>query len=180
MQSEGFIIDVFSYSNENPYRIILDNDIVEDLTLFNASSQISIEHLKEIEIISNIETTIADSKKINFFTHLPKNTVIWIDSTKLFSFEQKLDENENYLSNKMLKNLIGNYRSIYTAPIADKGIYQEIIFNSSTQPSFNKNFEILIDHLDQQKNKNYKIIITASSDNQIDRLKKVFLKTICI
>ena len=152
----GFIIDVFSYSNENPYRIILDNDIVEDLTLFNVSSQISIESLKEIEIISNIETTIADSKKINFFSHLPKNTIIWIDSTKLFSFDQKLDENENYLSNKMLNNLIENYRSIYTAPISDKGIYQEVIFNSSTQPSFNKNFEILIDHLDKQKNKNYK------------------------
>ena len=57
---------MFSYSNENPYRIILDNDIVEDLTLFNVSSQISIESLKEIEIISNIETT-ADSKKISFF-----------------------------------------------------------------------------------------------------------------
>jgi len=170
----GFIIDVFSYSNENPYRIVLDNDIVEDITLFNVNSQISIDSLNAIEIISNIETTITDSQKTTVFSHLPKNTIIWIDNPKLFFSEEKLDENENFVSNDMLNNLIGNYCSIYTSPISGKDLYQEIPFNSSTQPSFNKNFEILINHLDKQKNKNYKNIITVSSDNQMDRLESIF------
>ena len=170
----GFIIDIFSYACENPYRILLNNDIIENLTVFNVNNQTSLETLNTIVIMSNIETTIEDAQKTTLFSHLPKNTIIWIENPKLLFAEEKLDESKNQISNKILRDLVKNYTCIHTGAITVNEIHQEIHFKSSAQPSFNKNFEILIDHLDSYKNKNYKNIITVSSDHQMDRLKHIF------
>ena len=51
----GLIIDVFSYDNDNPYRIVLDDDIIEEITCFNVSSQMSLDIIKQIDIFSNIQ-----------------------------------------------------------------------------------------------------------------------------
>ena len=52
----GFIVDIFSYSQEIPYRMVLDNEKVEELTCFQVNSQISIKKLNNINIVSNSES----------------------------------------------------------------------------------------------------------------------------
>ena len=170
----GFIIDVFSYSKEHPFRILLDNDIIEEITLFQVNSQVSIEHVKKIEVISNIENTIQESQKISIVSYLPKNTIVWIDNPKLLFIDDKSEQDEKDDLKAVIDKLIADYFCIYTGSITEKTDYKEIVFNSQDQPAFNKNFEILIDHLDKYKKLNYKNIITVSSNHQMDRLTNIF------
>jgi len=170
----GFIIDVFSYSYDIPYRITLDNDIVDDITSFQVASQLSVENFNEINIISNIESELKTTEKTTFFSYLPKNSVIWINNPSLLFDDNNSEQKTSSISGAEIKQIIDQYYCLYTNNINHIHNVQIIKFNSSEQPAFNKNFEILINHLDEYKNKNYKNIITVSSENQMKRLKNIF------
>jgi len=170
----GFIIDVFSYSNEHPYRLLLNNDIVDEITTFKVSDQISIENLNTISIISNIEHQSDDAKKTDLFSYLPKNTIIWINNAKLLFNHNISDQDKKHISPAYLKKLISNYHCLYTGAFLETNEYEKIEFQSSLQPPFNKNFEILIDNLDSYKKRGYTSFISVSSDHQMDRLISIF------
>ena len=169
----GFVIDIFSYSNDTPYRITLDNEIVDEITSFQVASQISIEHFNKINIVSNIEHDLKEANKTTFFSYLPKNTIIWINNPNLF-FEDHLDSDINSsVFSVEIKKILNDYYCIYTGNISSSKNVNTISFNSSSQAPFNKNFEILINHLDGYNSKNYTNIVTVSSDNQMQRLKNI-------
>ena len=116
----GNTIDVFSYSNEHPYRLILDGDIVDEITSFKVSNQISIEKLNSIEIISNIEYKVDNVDQTTLFSYLPKNTIIWIYNAKLL-FENTISRTENNcLNTQMLEKVILNYHCVYTGSFSQK------------------------------------------------------------
>tara|TARA_B100001250_G_scaffold116455_1_gene98725 strand:- start:4764 stop:8021 length:3258 start_codon:yes stop_codon:yes gene_type:complete len=170
----GFIIDIFSYSNDIPYRITLDNDIIEGITSFQVASQLSINNFNEISIVSNIENDLDTKNKTTFFSYLPKNTVIWINNPIMFFEDNKDINSSNAIGVSDLKQIINDFSCVYTGQILSEEDVQKIHFNSSAQPTFNKNFEILINHLDEYKSKKYTNIITVSSENQMRRLKNIF------
>ena len=50
----GGIVDVFSFSNDNPYRIEFFGNEVESIRTFDVATQLSIETKKKITIIPNV------------------------------------------------------------------------------------------------------------------------------
>ena len=170
----GFIIDIFSYSNEMPYRIILDNDRVEEITCFEVGSQISIKKLTKVDVFPNMEKELASSEKTFLFEYLPKNTIIWINNSSLFLDIKKDNLKGRGTSNTILKDIISKYHCIYTGSITDEGNLNKVRFNSTVQPSFNRNFDILINHLNDYKKEGYQNMITVSSENQMKRLVSIF------
>ncbi|RPG60880.1 MAG: transcription-repair coupling factor [Flavobacteriales bacterium TMED191] len=166
----GLIIDVFSYDNDNPYRIVLDDDIIEEITCFNVSSQMSLDVIKQIDIFSNIqESNSKDST--SFLTYLGSGTTIWINNPNLI-LQKELQQNDIKLE-ELQQYLSENY-CIYTGNIIDSNYQNTIKFNSNAQSSFNQKFEILINHLDEYKKSGYNNIITVSSENQMKRLLNIF------
>ena len=83
----GYIIDIFSYSNNKPYRIVLSNDLVESITIFDVETQLSISKVTEIEIVPNIEDVNLVESSTYIFSHLKKNTIIWIEEKTSFLSE---------------------------------------------------------------------------------------------
>ena len=83
----GGIIDVFSYSNELPYRIELFGDQIDSLREFNPADQLSIVTQQKIKIIPNINFS---TNRVSFLEHLPKSTVIWGKDLDLAN--QKMEE----------------------------------------------------------------------------------------
>ena len=66
MQLEGGIVDIYSYSNENPYRIEFFDTTIESIRIFEINNQLSIQNEKEIKIIPNTELEKIQQKKICF------------------------------------------------------------------------------------------------------------------
>ena len=123
--------------------------------------------LNKIDVISNIQHQNGETKNTDLFEYLSKETIIWINNVK-FLFD------DEHLSSEDFKKKILNHQCLYTGPINNNNYSKTILFNSSAQPTFNKNFEILINHLDEYKNKGYQNIITVSSDSQMMRLQNIF------
>ncbi|MAZ55522.1 MAG: transcription-repair coupling factor [Flavobacteriales bacterium] len=170
----GFIIDIFSYSNDIPYRITLDNDIVEEITSFEVASQVSVNQVTEINIISNIENDLDAKDKTTFFSYLPADTVLWVNNPSVFFENNEGADKVPLKEDDNIQKIIKGFSCLYTGHVLKENDTKTIHFNSFNQPSFNKNFEILINHLDEYKNKKYNNIITVSSENQMRRLKNIF------
>jgi transcription-repair coupling factor (superfamily II helicase) len=164
----GFIIDIFSYGNEYPYRIVFDNNTIEEINYFKVSDQMSIDSLQEIDIVSNIQDEAESFSTTDLFSYLPKQTIIWINNSNF------LFDNQENIGLGKLRQTIQNHQCLYTGPTDNSHYNKTIVFQSSPQPTFNKNFEILISHLDEYRNEGYQNIITVSSENQMKRLQNIF------
>jgi len=182
----GSIIDIFSFSNEDPYRIDFFGDEVDSIRTFDIEDQISKEMLTKISIIPNIQEGLKDETRVSLFEFLDKKTII---SARSFSYitsqinelyrsaSEKIFESELYdlvISDKVFKNGFSGFsclefgHSHYLKPT------EEFLFNTSQQPVFNKNFDLLGNNLKENRHKGYHNIILSSSPKQIERLHAIF------
>ena len=139
------------------------------------SDQISIKNLIEIDVVGNIEKIKGNltGTQTTLFSYIPNNTNLWIHNANIL-LKVEGGRTSNYLDQESLRKLIDNYHCIYSGSINDKTYSNTLLFDAGAQPSFNKNFEILINHLNEYREKGYKNIITVSSKNQMNQLKHIF------
>jgi transcription-repair coupling factor (superfamily II helicase) len=190
----GGIVDIFSYSNENPYRIEFFDDTVESIRLFDTLTQLSKQRLNKISILPNIQENIIAEKRQSLLQYLPSDTTIWINSIDLTKNQiQKKYNQANELYQKQQKSLIEQIKPEELYIDADK-FYEELLhfniiqtgvsneLNSSyilnyhfvPQPSFNKNFDLLSHNLNELAEKKYINLILADNSKQVDRLNNIF------
>ena len=74
----GGILDVFSYASDLPYRIELNDDVVESIRRFETLTQLSQQSIARFSIIPNMHSDYETEAKMSLFELLPMNTVIWM------------------------------------------------------------------------------------------------------
>ena len=189
----GGIVDVFSFSNDNPYRIEFFGNEVESIRTFDVETQLSTEQIKKINIIPNVENKFLDEKRESFLQYIDSKTVVFLSNadllfSKLDSLFQKAEEAFQLLS-KDLKHaspeeLFCN-ATLFKKQILEFGLVEfgstsvfsrenSIVFNTAPQPAFNKNFELLINNLNDNHNKGYSNYIACVSEQQANRLEAIF------
>lgn len=193
----GGIIDVFSYAHDLPYRIELFGNEVESIRTFDPNNQLSIDTVKEINIIPNIQTKLVHEERQAFLDFAPNNTKLWLKDyqhtidviDKYFekaaeSFSKILEESGNTQVVLQPKDLFETGASF--ASLANNFINIEFgnrfylkdphIFNFQTQPqpSFNKNFELLAENITDNYTKGISTAIVAESPKQLERLQNIF------
>lgn len=193
----GGIIDIFSYAHELPYRIELLGNEIESIRTFNPDSQLSVDYLKEIHLIPNVQTRLQKESMDSFLSFFPRNTKIWIKDLSLTKdiIEKYYDKATSLFDNVVdqsgktqivlpPKDLFESARSfsdkIYDFSVIEFGNRYylpksiDIEFSSRSQPSFNKNFELLSQNLLENQEKGYNNIISSDSESQINRLATIF------
>ena len=160
----GFIIDVFSFGNENPYRIVLSSNNVENIMVFNAETQLSTDDKNNIIIAPNIYDPKASNENY-IFSYLKKTSTIWIEDFDL-------------LKKNVEKEIIQDLESFYKINISNKKNKNSlscVAFKSSIQKSFNKNIILLEKEIEKNKT-DFINIIAIQSDSQKKRFKNIFNK----
>ena len=193
----GGIIDVFSYANEQPYRIELFGKEIESIRTFDAESQLSVESLQQISIIPNVQTRLVQEVRQSFVDFLPEGTQIWIKDYQLTldvldnNFEkasQKFDQIVEQTGNKTLLIKPGDLfddgmafaKSVSKFTKIEFGNQfhlkdaQSFDFEIKPQPSFNKNFDMLVENLVDNERMGLVNIICSESEKQIERLQNIF------
>ena len=179
----GGIVDVFSFSNDNPYRIEFYGDEIESIRIFDIETQISINNINSIEILGDIENKEIDYDRENIFKFLQNDTIIIFENiesleTRLSNCYKKLksDNKKNideiFYSAKSFKNDLNEFKLIELNKINDQS--PDIIFNIDQQPAFNKKFKFLLENLKSYHKNGYEINIFCNNKNQIKRFKEIF------
>ena len=159
----GSIVDIFSYSFNDPFRISFFGNEVEDIRIFNCNTQLSGQVCEQVDIYPDIfsEKGSADT----FLTDiLPEDTLVWLDSSDMYR------EKEFYAG------LSGKKKVFLDIPISERDKADAVRFNISPQPVFNKNFELLSADIRSRMEKGYKVFIYGEKQSQMDRLKNILFE----
>ncbi len=189
----GGILDVYSFSNENPYRIEFFGDEVESIREFNSGDQLSIQTLQRVKIIPNINHKNIQTERCSFLDHLPSDLFTWIQDFNLSEknmekgfdraneiFNKQKDTFDHispielYLAPVDFLTQIKKFKTIEIAQSDSFGNASTMSFEQAPQPAVNKNFDLLVEKLLQFKQEKYEITIFSQQDSQIQRLRSIF------
>lgn len=192
----GGIVDVFSFSNEMPYRLELDGEMIESIRTFDPNTQLSVKKVDRFFIIPNVQKGIDNSTQQNFFTYLPADTIFWTRDLNL-SIEQieKGREKAQTVFEKFVPmpeqealapiNTIYENEKVVLEEIKKKTCIEfgtrfkfkadeTIAFNTTPQPLFHKNFKLLITNLKDNQREGLSNLIFSESSRQVERLYTIF------
>lgn len=200
----GGILDIYSFGNENPYRIELFGNEVDSIRIFNPETQLSERKLLQVSILPNIETKFDTKEKISLLNYLPENTIIWAkdlnftigrigkmetDLPDSFTLGQiAIDHDEDWL--KELTREDFETTEDWTAQIKKRHLIEwynhslekitgdeptvTIQFATEEQPVFNRQFDMLIADLQRRSTQQYTPYIFAENPKQLERLRSIF------
>jgi len=81
----GGLVDVFSFANDYPYRIEFFGDEVESIRSFNIADQLSIEKLKQIVLLPNMQERAFIEEREAILQYLPDTTTVWLTDMAFFA-----------------------------------------------------------------------------------------------
>ena len=165
----GGIVDVYSYACDIPVRIDFFGDEIDSIREFDLETQLSQNKVDTINIVasSSDEQTMTD-----LTAYLPPKT-LWIShdfSLANYKIKSAITEFDVALLTQAMEEATTielNQKSTYPT-------HHLVAFDTLPQPTFNKNFDLLIDDLQQRNKDGYRIYILADQVKQTDRLKAIF------
>ena len=189
----GGIIDVFSFSNDEPYRIEFFGNEVDSIRNFDVETQLSKEKLKKISIIPNVENKMLQENRESFLNYINEKTAIFIQNTehvgqKLNTLFSKANEAYSKLEGEIKQanpeELFVNEKTflkkVIDFPIVElnnKSIFsidKSFEFHIQPQPSFNKQFDLLLSNLGENHENGISNYILCSNENQSKRFHDIF------
>lgn len=189
----GGIVDVFSFSNDNPYRIEFFGNEVDSIRTFDVETQLSLEKQKKITVIPNMENKFMQESRESFLDYINEKTVLFIQNTEgllsqldnLFNkagdaFE-KLSKDIKHASPEELflnqQSFIKKALDFTIAEMGSKPVFKTqktFEFYIQPQPSFNKQFDLLLNNLNDNHTNGYKNYLFCASESQAKRFHDIF------
>ncbi|HPR30738.1 MAG TPA: transcription-repair coupling factor [Prolixibacteraceae bacterium] len=184
----GGIIDIFSFSHNEPYRIDFFGDEIESIRSFTIETQLSHKSFDSINIIPDIQQGMSEEKRIDFFSCLPENfLLVFQDLTftreqmKHIAGRMQVTEGKDAIAptgnlddGSGIPGKLVSYSTLELGSLPAMQDFVELNFSTSPQPSFNKNFELLAQELKMNCSNGYENYILTTNDKQIERLKAIF------
>src|SRR5690554_7714997 len=195
----GGIVDVFSFSHDEPYRIEFFGDEVDSIRTFDVETQLSTEQIKKINIIPNVANKFLEESRQSFLDYMASKTVVFtkisdlifsrtgdfiekaVEACKNLSSEIKhLEPVELFCNSTLLKKQLLEYTVVEfgTQSVFSHSERSEeshiITYNTSPQPSFNKQFNLLIENLNTNHENGYTNFIACVSEQQAKRFHDIF------
>ena len=212
----GGIVDVFSFSHDEPYRIEFFGDEVDSIRTFDVETQLSIEQIKKISIIPNVANKLLEENRQSFLKYIAQKTVVCIKNADLLfsridDFYDKAEDafkslstdikhaepNELFCNATVLKKQLLDFSVLEfgTATVFNRNVIasetsqsvlldeittsqasrnDEIIFNTTPQRAFNKQFNLLIEDLNTNYENGYTNYIACVSEQQAKRFHDIF------
>ncbi len=179
----GGIVDVFSFSNDYPFRIEILGDETESLRTFNPENQLSIDILESVSILPDIHAleTATEVSKESLLQSMPANTIVWSDDTALLlevinkGFEAGRYHADKYLSSEEALEQLQAYKLIeFRRAYLSKGAPHLFTFNHQPQPNFNKHFELLMQTLATNQREGLQNIVLFDTEKQVRRIQHIF------
>ncbi len=191
----GGIIDVFSFSDDYPYRIELYGDDIESIRTFDPVTQLSREKLNEITVLPNIQELHVKEGKRSVLAYFKADTIVWkedagsVESIIDVEFEQaekifatldstvpRTKPEENFVKGKEFFKELSYYSSVEFGHRFLPACGLAIDYKTQPQPTFNKKLELLVEHMRQNSDMGITNLILSENPKQIQRLERIFFE----
>ncbi len=189
----GGIVDVFSFSNDLPFRIEFFGDEVDSIRTFDPVNQLSVKSIARFTVVPNIQRFKTEEVREDLLQFIPGQTNVWLRDYLIVG--EQLD--------KEYTKAVANFNALPETPVKhsppvdlffSKNAFEAAVqrfniiefgerhffdednfhFNTTAQPSFNKNFDLLIEDLKKNEKASFKNMIVSSQAKQVERLYSIF------
>lgn len=200
----GGIVDVFSFSHDEPYRIEFFGDKVDSIRTFDVETQLSTDQIKKISIIPNVANKFLEENRQSFLKYIAQKTIIFtknadllfsrVDSLfekasetfqTLFETINHLKPEELFCNSELLKKQLLDFTLV---EFGSNSYFQKTLIatsqtprhdntiecNTAPQPTFNKQFNLLIENLNKNHERGYTNYIACVSKQQAKRFHDIF------
>ncbi len=194
----GGIVDIFSFSNDLPYRIEFFGSEIESIRTFDTESQLSVNKIHTVTIVPNVQAKFLTESNISLLEYIAPDSMLWIKdvqftmdivssgfqkAAELWSALSEQDKRQNpewidprfnFSEASQLSALLQRF------PIIEFGkqfLYKPdatVSFGMKPQPSFNKDFGLLIHNIKENESKGIENLIFSDLTKQIERLYAIF------
>ena len=165
----GGIVDVYSFAHDIPVRIDFFGNEIDSIREFELETQLSNNKVDSVDVVGSQSD---GNETTNILAYLPQET-LWISNDfGLMKFKMN-----STITDITVETVLENIWQSSTLELNQKSAfdsYEIVPFDTLPQPTFNKNFELLIDDLQQRMRDEYKIYILADQVKQTDRLNAIF------
>ena len=190
----GSILDVYSFASEYPYRIDFFGDEIDSIRTFEVETQLSKEKKNSVSIVPELGQ--ATENEISFLEFIPQDTLLWVEDllwikeriqaihdeslspqalaayegeqTERMNLERKLIDGSEFTVRALdFKRIDFGHKAVGTPQAT-------LQFQTSIQPIFHKNFDLVASTLTDYLQRNYTIYICSDSIKQTDRLRDIF------
>ncbi len=189
----GGIVDVFSFSHDQPYRVEFFGDEVESIRTFDIESQLSIDKVKKLNLIPNVENKAMLETRESFLDYVNDNMVVWCKSISLAA--KRLDElyakgeevyaalegevkrnppKELFINGNGFTNTLARFATVEWGPQTFFPAQQHFDFNVKPQPAFNKKFELLAEEFRKNTEAGLSNYLLCANAKQVERFYAIF------
>lgn len=188
----GGIFDIYSYSEEYPYRIELTGDKITSIRLFDTNTQLSVKEVNQLHVmpLSSASTTVEE--KVSFFEFLSQDSIFWIkdiadvktqldvifakvekENSESDSTIEHLPTEQIFIQGKdFLEGIVGHTVIEFNAKTLDH--YDlSLNFNIKQQNNFGKNFDFLLEEWISNVEHGYQNIFLSENAQQHQRIKEI-------
>lgn len=190
----GGIVDIFSFSNDLPYRIEFFGDEIESIRTFDIETQLSVSKIHTVNIVPNVQAKFLSNNHISLLEYIDENAVIWIrdlqftldimkDGYKKASEfwkalpEESITANQEWVdprvtfsTDRIFSELLFEFPNVEFGKQFYYKADATLQFHIRPQPSFNKDFTLLIHNLKENEKEQVTNLIFSDSVKQIERL----------
>lgn len=183
----GSIVDIFSFTSDNPFRLDFFGDEIDSIRTFDIRSQLSIE--PQDSVIIAPQAKASGNGGVSLMQLLPEKTLYVVKDTQFVSeridataekiiaaksMEQQTPDNSLFVSGKDFIESINSHKSIKLESAKTKTAGNTVTFSTHLQPMFHKNFDLAKNTFESYTNKNYEVFVAADNAKQLERLKSIF------
>ena len=196
----GSILDVFSFSSEYPIRIDFFGDDIDSIRQFSVDTQLSTDKKDTVVIVPDMDKV--EGAQVSLMDFLPADTVLAVKdmlltADRMTAVANEVADNESLAARMRMAEASANAAvemtptpSLLTAQdflrkTTDFRVVEfgnkptgvaaaTITFDTTPQPLFHKNFELVSQTLTDYIVKGYKIYILTDNPKQGDRLHDIF------
>lgn len=186
----GGIIDVFSYSDEEPFRIEFFGNEVDSIRYFDVETQLSTEKISRMQILPNVADKFQSERRQSFLQYIGSKTSVWLKEEvlihnridNLFSkAEETFAQINSPLQHQQPLDLFVNSHSFQKdlenrQVIRWKRGLENPKWKVKPQPTFNKQFELLIQNLQENTSKGWQNYLFCDNEKQAQRFHDIFEK----
>ena len=189
----GGILDVFSFSNDNPYRIEFFGNEVDSIRTFDVETQLSVEKQSKITIIPNLENKFIKENRESFLDYISDKTVLCIENAEFLTSQldklfgkaiETYDKLSKEVKHAAPEHLFLNQESFLLKALdfsiielSNKPLFKttkSFEFHIQPQPSFNKQFDLLLNNLSDNHFNGYTNYLFCSNEGQANRFHDIF------
>ncbi|MDD4395859.1 MAG: transcription-repair coupling factor, partial [Bacteroidales bacterium] len=188
----GAIFDIFSFSEEYPYRIELVGDTVESIRLFDTNTQLSIKDVDKLHVMPLSSSIEVQEKRVPFFDFLSKDAIFWIkkpeDVKRIFvsNFKKVVKEYEDldsplnhlppeelYIDAETYLKAIEEHKLIEIDATALSETTQTVDFDIKPQNAFSKNMDLLLAEWIDNFERGFMTIFLTENEQQLKRMHHI-------